>query len=373
MQIGILRMPPVGGVPLYRETAFSNNTLLRQVGVCMTFGDPPGDIVLGSNIIRTPEQLYKVVHVSHDSQYVFETVFSKEHHGTVCLYTKIIGTTIDTVISLPAIDFYKAHPEPLAPLSDIITDRYWRKSSVTSPQVFRTLTPPIFTKDTLDAYVADTVDVIEGVTHPWLLLERYKCIYQNEPSVLEALISGTFLKSPFNMVTMNHPQITLKEDKWSFQDLSLYKNRVTGGSIYYNQRDFDPVVMELISLRPASIAFTVLIHHAMDGLLELGVTRRMVDPYMNALGLSTAHFDSIKQSLRHIAVESIILYCRLYGIDPKCFGATREDKSSITIEKTMSDEISISFHDLVHDRYVSFYTCFPLMALGTMGVGRIIH
>lgn len=374
MQVEILAMPPVVGIPIDRRTPMSIDTVLRCVGSDTSYSwgnyNHTHELILGSNITRAPQKVHKVIHVSHDQRWVFETVFAVEENKIVCLYTKMIQDHIDIAISLNAIREYRMSSKPLIPLADIVAEQYWRKSPMLDKHEIHSLVPPIFTQSSLDRTTMQLVDIAEESFHEKRVGWRYRPIYEHEPSILEALISGCFFRPPIYELRSINPSVRITPDRWFCSDRVKYQTRVSAGYTHNNHPEFDSIALGLITMRPTTVSMTALISHAVDGLLDLGVTRHCTDPYLGILPISPVMMDKAKETLSQLIFRSVMAYCQIYDIDYSLFGSTPSDRSSISIEKNIYDEVAISFHDMINDRYVCFYTSFPGLALATMAVGH---
>lgn len=378
MDIGLIKMPAICGVPLHRESPISTKLLLRSVDVRTNnhFDKGPTfpEVILGSDIVKVPSKLYKSVKVLDKLQCVIETVFSVERDSTVCLYSKIIECHKTTVlIAMNAINTYRGGNDSVIPLSMLTTAKYWNTINRHYHDPFKTIVRPIFSQSAMDDEVLKAIEYVETNLPDTNDVALYKTLYHTAPDVLEALMSGHFTKSPFHNVVFPYPHVNiLHQDKWFFKDVSQFVSNVRAGTVHFNTQEFDEIVHRFVSIRPAKMAMTVLILHAIDGILDLGITRHFEDPYLHLFGTSQQLFENIRKDIADILFRSILAYCQIYDIDYTEFGRASGDMSSVTLEKNSYDEVTISFHDTLNDRYVSFYTNYSLICLGTFGVGRLI-
>lgn len=380
MQIGILKMPPSSGIPLQRARVVTSDKLLRPIDSNVLgferFNQP--HVLLGTDVIRAPRALYKSFRMSFDGRYIFETVYSDEGSTPVCLYTKIISSSnTEVLISLEAVRYFGDCDNSILPLTELVGSAYWRSEPYTF-NVLSSIIPAVFDQSGLDEQSSIIIDAIEDVKsirhngHYFKDHQVYQPLIQYEPGLLEALIGGKFIKHPTFEPRCEYPLMQLQKEKWFISETSFHKTRVSSGVIHLHHPEFDTLIHELIVTRPASISMTVQLSHALEGLMDLSVTRRFHDPYLMIIPISPNEFETIKATIRTIIFKCVLLYCQLYNIDPHVFADCRENTSSITIEKNIYDEGVVSIHDLVNDRYVCFYSYYPLLSLGTMGCGRCL-
>jgi hypothetical protein len=272
-----------------------------------------------------------------------------------------------------AINTYRGGHDSVVPLSMLTTAKYWNTVNHHYQDPFKTIVRPIFCQTSMDDEVIKAVEFVETGLPDVADISLYKSLYHDAPDVLEALITGQFTKSPFNNVIFPYPHVNLlHRDKWFFKDVSQFVSNVRSGTVHFNAQEFDSIVQKFISIRPAKMMMTLLISHAIDGILDLGITRHFEDPYIHLFGTTQQLFDAIRNDIADILFSSILAYCQIYDIDYTEFSRTSGDMSSLTLEKNSYDEVTISFHDTLNDRYVSFYTNYSLICLGTFGVGRLI-
>lgn len=375
MDTGILKMPVICGVPLYRETPISSKTLLRSVDVRVDdrFDKPfnPPEIILGTDIVRVPRSLFKSIKVLDKERVVVESVFSSEGDSAICLYIKIVSRDkTDVLISMNGINTYHGGNHSVIPLSLIVKKKYWKVCEITD--IFCNIVKPIYGYESLNTEVIEIINDLESAAYTRRDMDLYHLLYKEAPDVFTALVSGRFIRSPKNNLLTNHPCVNLNEDRWFFKDVMNFSIKIREGISHYNQQEFDEIAHSLISIRPAKMSMTLLMSHAIDGLIDLCVVRHFFDPYLHLFDNPRSLFDNIRKDLSSLVSKAALLYCQIYDIDYSLFFRSSNESSSMTIDKNINDEVTISFHDLVNDRYVSFYTYYPLISLGTFGVGRLI-
>jgi hypothetical protein len=302
-----------------------------------------------------------------------ETVFSLENETCVCLYTKVIGLRTKIVISLHGINTYKSGNTSIKPLSLLVAEKYWKtgKFNFENPSTF--IVDPIFDTENLDDEILKIIDQIETGGVNAEKHEALSTLYDEAPGVLAALVNGVFYKSPFTEIRTFHPFDVPQEDKWFLQTTSVFKRDVRSGNIHFNQQEFDSLSHRLVVLRPSKISISLSIAHAIDGLIDLGIIRHFYDPYSTVFGSIGVTFESIRHELQDILVRSVFTYCQIYDIDYRIFANDSEHKSLICIDKNIHDEVTIEFYDHLTHRHVIFYSYYPLMCLGTWGVGETLR
>lgn len=372
MLIDIIRMPPVFGIPLDRRLTVNvggEDDGERRASVAYWPRIPfsPNVFSVGSAITRTPSHLYKAIHISQDDRYVFETVFSVEPFGHPCLYTKIISFLGSTIgISLSAIQQYQLHHSPIMPTSHVIIPQ-----DVTN--IIDNIVPPVFGERSLWRFAHRLIDIKAGGHFGSSMGQMFKPIYEHAPFVMDALAHGHFSRSPFAELPGHHPAITLPKDKWfSYEELS-YSMIARGIDSHLNHPEFDNVALSLIMLGPAKYSVSSSIANAVDGISDLWLTREYDDPYHFVLRGASSNNSWFQSKLSDVFSQCAQIYCELYHINPSVFYnvdvRNSSDQSSVTITKNLHDEVAVTFHDIIHDRYVCFYTSFPAIALATLSAG----
>jgi hypothetical protein len=374
MLMNIIRMPPVFGIPTDRCLNVhmgANNSRLHTNTDAYWPKLPLSQesFSVGARIDKQPSHLYKTIHISQDGQYIFETVFSVEPFGHTCLYTKIISV-FETVIgvSLKTIAYYQSTPIQLIPTAYFIAPP--AQAAITD-----NIVPVVLGEPSLWRYANRLVDLKSTKGLDARLGWMYKPLYDHIPGVFDALTHGSYARSPFAEIPGFHPSVNIQLDKWFSHEELAYSVEAMGYQDYLNHRAFDAIVLGIITTGPAKFTITTLISHALDGVSDLWLTKDYKDPYQAVLrGMMQSNTWYVKH-LSDIFYQCIQTYCRLYEIYPDVFykGDARglTEQSSITITKNIHDEVVITFHDLIHDRYVCFYSSFPVLALTTLAVGHL--
>lgn len=372
MLISLVRMPPVFGVPLDRRfyVTLEGNSTRSVEGNHAIWPSRPlsrSNFETGSHIERAPSHPFKTIHVSQNRRYVFETVFSVEPSASVCLYTKIIeagGSLIG--ISLPAIHHYQSSQKDIKPTMYSVIPNH--AHSITDNVV-----PPVFGSDALWAYINRLIDARASRGMDMRLGWAYAPIYDHIPVVYDALVHGCYSRQPFTEIPVSYPMVEIKPDKWFNYHEIAFSQEARGLEAYRNDSRFDSIALAMMLLGPTKFSMTSSITNAFDGHVNLWVTNDFQDTYrpilFGALNGTKLFTDSLIQIFHH----AVRLYCNIYQISPGVFYQnellTESAQSSVTLSKNIYDEISITFHDLIHDRYVCFYTSFPAIALATLSAG----
>lgn len=278
---------------------------------------------------------------------------------------------VDIAVSMKAIERYRVNTGSIVPLVDIISQNYWRQNPLFSENIIHSIVPPIFSKLDLDRATMQLVDLMEEDSdhRPGSV---YRPLYDNEPALLEGLISGRFITPPHYGVMVNHPDIRIIPDRWFYVDKVKHQNYISSGYTHINHPYFDAIALSLVGMRPSSLSIMTTLSSAIDGLMDLSVTRYFKDPYTQFHPLSSTYMSSVREVISKLLAESVMIYCQIYDIDYSCFMEEKTVQSSICIEKNIYDEVSISIHDLVNDRYTCFYSYIPPLILATMGVGMYL-
>jgi hypothetical protein len=382
MLIDILRMPPAFGIPIDRQHTITNGetndyhnprTVVWQ-GLPI-YGDR---LNVGAKINKTPSNLFKAIHVSDDSTHVFETVFSMEHNleetDAVCLYTKVISSSaVRMAVSLDAVRYYHVGPHRLLPISHFLLGNRLPSlgsggiSSLTVYNPVENLVPPILDLNLLQVAFTQALELGPDVLNK-RLAHAYYPIYAYTPGVMQALLNGRFHRSPFSEIPVEHPNIQIPRDKWFRWENVQFAVEARGMRVELNHPAFSGQVMNIMSLTPTKFQITASLFDVLEGHTDCWLASYYEDSYSVMGGFS---WERMKQAIKVIMDECLVNYCRLHLIDYSEFmyNMSSKDRSSINISKNIYDEVEITFHDQVHDRYVCYYSSFPTLALSTLSVG----
>lgn len=383
MLVDIIRMPPAFGVPLDRRITICADPQVPQ-GILEPVVHWPlvplvhKRLMVGSLVDIQPQNLYKAIHISDDSQWVFETVFAVEDADRVhCLYTKMISSqSVSIAVSVAACREYQSTRNHLMSLSNFVTSwdssfdgRYEGALTIgNKPSNF--VVPPVFGQRSLWGHIHRLLDM-QNATSPEPPAElAYKPLYYHAPMLLEALVDGKFYRSPFYEVAGRYPGVEIVRDKWfDYENISYQAHHRGYETCCINHPEFDSIALALLSMNPAKFTVSALISHAIDWLPALWLTRAYYDPYQSVLYGMGFNDKKYAESLTQILSLAVMTYCRLHGIDYNLFMVDPEDRSSVTISKNIYDEVVITFHDMKTDRYEAYYSSFPTLALATLSVG----
>lgn len=381
MLIDIIRMPPLFGIPIKRSLKiYSGNRHPFDYSTnhvhWPTIPLYQENIIVGSDISEAPKHLYKAIHVSYDNRFVFETVFEVSGHRFICIYTKIISSeTVDFGISINSIIHYRQAQVQTLPLShfiataDKLQDSYYETNLPSKHISTDGIVPAIFGINKLQEYINVILETRKTGLSARHLNLTYKPVYDYEPSIFEALLNGQFHKSPFHEIKANHPMIRPIPDRWFIYETNYYRSRIFGFYWYVNHPEFDSVALAIAKIVSTKFTITSLISHVVDGLKDLWLVREFDDVYQPLLRGVDVDSQQRKQELSEIFDQCIMIYCRLFEIDYNSYLLNKFDDSSITISKNIHDEVAITFHDLISDRYICFYTSLPVLLLTTLSVG----
>jgi hypothetical protein len=387
MLIDILRMPPIFGIPIDRRLTVYGNVEMPSFTMEPSVQWPSmplyNDVLhTGSYISAAPRSVYKAIHVADQQPYVFETVFGQMDDGSYnCIYTKVIGVfSVEVAISLRCIDFYQNGIRNLIPLSRFVGTRANGNSiNLPIPQDIdpvEYIVPPVFGEQDLFRHLHRILDIRSADAERERLGWLYKPIYDYVPSVMLSLIEGYFYRSPLMEVRGYHPSINLDHDKWFFYEEQAAKAEALGHRSFVNHREFDGIVLDIVRSPLTKINITSLMSHALDGISAVWMTKELRDDYGPFLrGPRTLREEaatSPRRGIEDIFYRCAMMYCRIAKIDYRVFTEGSVEKSSINISKNIYDEVAITVHDTVHGEYVSFYSTFPALALGTLGVGSYL-
>ena len=388
MLIDLIKMPPVFGLPIDRRITLHSERDVPLSPFDIHWPDLPlykNPLRVGSAVNTSPNNLYKAVHLGMSSNTVFETVFAVEGNPNspqnhICLYTKIVSTEYTQVgISLKAIGGYRSNRAKLIPISQFLA--YCNQVSEVQSNIVPffnrnpvdEIVPPVFGEKLLWSHINHLLNIEKGPITKERLGWCYRPLFDQVPSVLNALIDGYFTQSPLSEIKVHYPFIEIIHDKWSSHDEFKHMTHIRGFEAYFNHPEFDRIALALLQeIRPVKLNVSCLMTHALDGILDLRLTREYNDPYQKLFYTELAHEHLYQERLSEIFFKCATIYCKMCGIDSNIFLSNSYDKSSVTLSKNIYDEITVTFHDLIHSRYISFYTSFPAIALATLSVGEAI-
>lgn len=382
MLIDIIRMPPVLGLPIDRRATVyvGEDVPANPTGPYVHWPTAPfvrRELHIGSLITQSPQNLFKAIHISQDSKWIFETVYAMEEATSgVCLYSKIISAKGSIIgISSSSVSYYRGDRfNKLVPISQFVSKENFYNSAtqdiaiLTKIHTAEDIVPPVFSDrdlwNTIDWSVMD--DSFQYPKLPSVMV--YKPLYDHVPQIFNALIDGVFWKPPHTEILGYHPNIDVAHDKWfNYEELS-YSSMARGMSRIVNHPDFDDLVLDMLNLFATKISISSTLHDALHSITPSWTNRNFEDPYHPFfLGMETNAY--YEKRLLTVFYEVTLVYCKIFKIDSEIFATNSYDNSSVTVSKNIYDEVSFTVHDIVHDRYISFYSTFPGLALATRSVG----
>lgn len=366
MLIDVLALPPSRYGPVDRryrtcsDKVFHDHHLNPFGPDHLSFQAP--DLVLGNHIKSLPRMQYKAVYSSPENQTVFEVVYAMDLSGCHCLYVKTLSNEVDVMIPAATIRRHIAGTNNTFTLGELLSESYYHTSA---PLLFSASVPPVFSEKSLKEETHLLISTVEERFTP----DRLQQLYHHEPVILGAVLRGTFLKAPHTTLHNPLPYVPLNNPRWSLLEEEDFNNHVSPGRSYFNHPRFDDIVIDLLWLRPTEIKYSILMGHAVDGFTTLGVTNHLRDAYQYTLPDVPNYLPRIHERLSEVLKDCMDAYCELFNYDKLVFSKSAEMDSVLVIEKNIYDEVTISFKDVINNRYTRFYTSFPTIALATWGMG----
>jgi hypothetical protein len=333
---------------------------------------------LGSKVDGPFDQLYKLHHVSHDGQYIFETVVMPEADWTLCLYTKIIsahGVVIG--VSVNAVRQLRDNAGPLLPIENLLSSKsnmffeegfYFDRPSAMDSYIV----PPVFGEESLFQHVMMVQDHIGSFTQAQSvsLGNIYKPILEHVPTVYKALQEGEFLsRSPFYEIGSRHPYIDFVPEKWFLYQEAAHHAKAGTAVFHANYDNFDTVALAMMTMSVSSFRVTTSLSAALNGNALVMVSEAMHDPYFGVLhGVpGQQRVQQLQSQLSHVFYQAFQAYCHISRHPFELY--TQDHESTITLIKTVGEEVGVLIHDQMTDNHVMFYTSFPALAMATLMVG----
>lgn len=373
----IINIPVHILAPTDRRVALTSQDLLRQIEPSPYFNGRDGDtvdILLGGLVQRQPYNVKKAIYVALDGSCAFEVVFYDDLGKMRCLYTKIIAPR-ETEIGIsyegirPFRDGDMDHGKSLA---TIISEINWMRTTRITSDDLQLIIAPIYHREMLDAEVV----AINEFDHEDLfyngVFDRWRPLFVHEPSVLEAMMRGTFLKAPQMEARTPNPFLLPTRVKPIFYPADgLVMSNPNG--VFYNHDAFDVLATRIMRLRIPEFSIMLSFDAIVEGHIVQSVMDHYHDIYEYLLSTQGIIRSSIYNTLSSIFQEALYTYTRLFDVDlyseHRC---SRIDQSIVTIRKNLYDEILIEFHDRADNRKIQFYTSFPILAMATQGAGRFL-
>lgn len=395
MLMDIVSMPDPIGLPLSRQLDVHVGRDLKTwsdyQSVYWPLPDGPSNQYrLGSQITAMLHPLIKVIDISPNDQFIFETVLGRNGSQWRCLYSKCLSRHQCLIgVSLPTIRLLRADADHLANLSHL----FFRKTSdgqtpfSDAEMILSQIAPVIFSQDDLWSYIGQLSDIKDfEMPAPYMGLQ-YKPFYTHAPHVMHALVDGVYLENPYEEIGQRHLHAHVIDDQ---RFLIPPRRQSYPEHTHINHPDFDDIACNVVKTRPNAFTLSCLISHAWDGISDLWSYQYWSDPYQLILTTPYRNDDALRDMLVSIFHRSVIAYCHMFHISPNVFlsGLDRpyptESKmnhddhdhnrlSSVTVSKTLYDEMLVTIHDTIHGNYVSFYTEFTALAMATRSVGWWFH
>lgn len=390
MQLGILQLPDAVGLPadkriqvpaieLFRGTVAERDPYLyRRCG--------RKEVTLGAKVNRQPTKLFKVFNATRDGSHVFETVFADEGRYWVCLYTKSISQVVNVHISMNGISFYHAQLRRPLTFQNIVRDCWGHESMYLNENDLHSLLPGIYDDRGVRMMFSDLSSIAYDYSDWQTTTPDIKALFDNDPQVLEALIAGRFVTSPVNRIDQPYPGVFIEPERWSLQEIANHSARVRKGTVYTNHPNFDHIVHDVVTMRVSHIDAIFLVEDLIVAVTDITAGKDIRDIYQAVLPTPEDRVINYQFEVHALMREAMELYCQLFAIDPNNFRSERrgntppipgwgeetlpksEMKSTITLNKNIYDEVLITIHDAIHDRYVLFYGYYPCIALTTRSI-----
>jgi hypothetical protein len=371
MLIDVLKMPPVFGMPIERAVHLDGG-----IGSMVDAISHITSMTLGNQVTEKLRNLYKAIYLSQDERYIFEVVFTGDSPER-CLYVKMIYPTGTIVgISVKTLQHYNATGVPMVPISEIIlspspsTIPYSGQYMVSSLSGVHSIAPPVYDTSMVWDYVLRVLDIKKrGPLEEHNILSVFQPVYEHVPGVMDALLSGTFFRSPLLEMQRPHPSFYITPEKWFLYNEVAYRTQIMQTDTRVNQPEFDPLVLRAVLMPQTKFSYTTLISYAIDGIRDVGDPREYRDPYQFMLNGPTLDLSLYHAILADLLFKATMAYCRIKEIDSMSYLENAKDRSTITITRNIYDEVCFTFHDHLRGEITCFYSAFPALALVTQSVG----
>lgn len=390
MLIDITRLPKAVGPLTERNILiFSNNNLssFNNVYNWPYFNFRHSPCLFGSNILHSLGDLFKLTYLSFDSNYLIEVVVEQVSPDYVRpIYVKIIDRIdIDIAVSFNAVRAYQSGNFSLEPFHHLLNSSpldYVKldNESFSYQGGINYFIPAIFGENNLKRHLFRLQDILneQATLNIKSLGQIYKYIYIYTPHVAEAFINGRFTRNPLHEVPTSYIYLNKIKQKFSFYETAFHQSHVRHHSLVLNHKNLDDIVFDLVSIFPTDISFTYKLTGNIDD-LDLLSEFLIIDIFNNPYSyiLREKFFSpenknpsyKILKRLENIFYKIICFYAQEIGVSEHSWSALSPNYSSITICKNAQDEVMISINDRLHNHDVIYYSYFPLIALGTLGVG----
>lgn len=378
MFVDVIKLPPVHGLPRLERTALLASLLAdshyayRDPHTSIPMDYDPNAVLLGSDVSFRDTPLIKTVHVSPDGKWVFEAVIAVYHDVSWYIYVKLLGPRRDVAIAFHTVESYRASSQDLSPLSQIMWSESYHHSPMYRPVTIDQIIPPLFIERGLMEDAPKLWDLIWQHVPMSCTADRYEPILRYEPGLFDALVKGAPERPPHCGVLEHFPYIQIPRG-WNSKWSQLQMSPRSGMEVLVNHELFDNPALDVTVQRPTQFSISILLKDIVEGLFSLSGIHSLDDPYHQFVQPEKGVSQWITQDLGKIFREAMARYCLIHGISMSAYLDEVGTRSYLTVEKTLGDEISFTFNDMVYDRFVCFYCNFPLIALGTKSVGTVVR
>lgn len=326
-------------------------------------------IVLGTEISALPSNVYKSIFVTHDGSYLFEVAYAMERNEAHCIYVKMIGSTTTVAASLETILYYSDGRSRVAPLSSLVGELNWMRKMNVVPHDLQSIVPVVSGREALDREIVNLVDHESDLFVYKSTQKKWEPLLYYEPGILEALMRGKFIRPPHTDVRGVYPFLTVNDSGRLRLNIN-HRISSFAGPIHDDQCLFDDALLSVMKLQPTDFSFMISFTDALDGVVSTGVFTQFLDPYETVLRREKDYHEQFVRALGGISHELLWIYGQVYDTNvgqPR----KRKDASTITITKTIYDEVLIEFDDKQEQCRLGIYGNLVSMALTTQGVGYI--
>lgn len=373
----ILRLPPVVGGPISRQTLVEDRTILdfnhpfsprNSLAVSYPSMMQADRVLLGSDIDTIRGEILKYIFIPDNHSFIAEAVFAEDISRSTCLYVTI-RNRLDYSVGIPigSIRRLCRNSPELLPI-DAFLDPTVTGSRSQIDYDFPVV-PPIFDGDALFTFMNDDIETSRPSNWGTAFISKFKPLFTHEPALADALVRGVVKDSPTTWIPTSHRNMLLGHSTFFLLDICKMESQ-NGSIIVLNDRDFDMVSIDMVSSLYVSFDLTVDLYAAVDRPSQYfeWIVNHYNDQYMFMFGNDADTMNKIRSRIGVLINQvgkSYARFLRRSGLLP----LTDKSGSSLRIIKNDLDEIMFVIDDKMVCKRFIFYTSIPLLMMTTWGAG----
>ena len=335
-----------------------------------------GNFECVGKITITSQDLYKSITFGIFDHCLFETVFDNTNFTPKCLYTKIFTPQgCDILVSVVSARSYRDQNSYLIPVSNFI---YGAESAGVRPydvtmmdpnEGICGIVPAVLSIQHLSEYIHQIFKYKSRIFSP-PQFSPYLLLFKNDPTTYDALITGTYTKTPLYQLHDDRGLILYPQPTGIRPGFHSPETSLTHPALI-NHPAFDSAVLDIVKLRFVEVGVLDSMRNISERLDGYNYTSYS-DPYSDYFGSIDITQPHLRRDIQSILYKCLVAYCNLFQIDFDIYLEDTRHESTIHVHKDTNDDVVIIFNDVMTHNTVYCYSSFRVLALTTYAVAKPI-